>query len=198
MNAPELFETIVSDYHAVLFRFALSLTRAPADAEDLTQQTFCTWAQKGHQLRDRSKVKTWLFTTMHRAFLAARKRQTRFPHHRLEAVIEELPPAEPLECADRADPSQALAALAEVDEVYQTAVALFYLEDLSYEEIARVLQIPLGTVKSRLSRGIMQLRKILLPDGTAAEPTSVESAPGRAALRRIRRGPATEGPVAAR
>ena len=60
------------------------------------------------------------------------------------------------------DASQVLPALAQVDEVYRAAVALFYLDDLSYDEIARVLNIPVGTVKSRLSRGIAQLRNILL------------------------------------
>src|SRR5438445_13381084 len=78
------------------YKFAYSLTRAEADASDLTQQTFYLWATKGHQLRERSKVKTWLFTTLYRTFLDARKRQTRFPHCGLdEAAPEDLPAASP-------------------------------------------------------------------------------------------------------
>src|SRR4051812_17385389 len=117
MNLIEQFEAIVSEHHEVLFRFAISLTRSQADAEDLTQQTFCTLAKKGHQLRDASKVKMWLFTTLHRAFLAARRKQTRFPHHNLEAVAEELPASELPEPANYVDASHAVAALAKVDEV---------------------------------------------------------------------------------
>lgn len=168
MNSSEQFEAIVSQHYEVLFRFAVSLTRSQADAEDLTQQAFYVWAKKGHQLRDSSKVKTWLFTTLHRAFLATRKRHLKFPHHDLEAVANELPSVESPPLGANVDASQVLAALAKVDEVYQAAVALFYLDDLSYDEIASVLEIPVGTVKSRLSRGIVQLRSILL--GT--EPSS--------------------------
>ena len=65
------------------------------------------------------------------------------------------------ELADQVDSSQVLPALARVDEVYQAAVALFYLEDCSYKDIADILEVPIGTVKSRIARGIMQLREIL-------------------------------------
>src|SRR4029079_8131817 len=86
------FEQIVARHYEPLFKFALSLTRSEADAGDLTQQTFYVWATKGHQLRDGSKVKAWLFTTLHRAFLATRRTHTRFPHHALETVpIHDLP-----------------------------------------------------------------------------------------------------------
>ena len=63
------FEDLVACHYGPLYQFAFSLTRDEADACDLTQQTFCIWAAKGHQLRDVSKVKTWLFTTLHREFL---------------------------------------------------------------------------------------------------------------------------------
>jgi Sigma-70 region 2 len=66
MNAIDPFEAIVCEHCEALFRFAMSLTREESEARDLTQQTFYTWATKGHQLRDISKVKTWLFTTLHR------------------------------------------------------------------------------------------------------------------------------------
>src|SRR6266536_2235873 len=92
MNPTDQFEAIVSEHYEPLYRFAMSLTRAEADARDLTQQTFYIWATKGHQLRDLSKVKAWLFTTLHRAFLESRRRGTRFPHHSLDEVpLDELP-----------------------------------------------------------------------------------------------------------
>src|SRR5262245_10694470 len=154
------FEQIVARHYEPLFRFALSLTRAEADARDLTQHAFYVWATKGYQLRDQSKAKAWLFTTLHRAFLASRRTHTRFTHHALEDIpIHDLPAYAP-DFVNAVDSPQVLAALAKVDAVYQAAVALFYLEDWSYDEIAQILEVPLGTVKSRIARGIGQLRQI--------------------------------------
>ena len=73
------FEALVHAYYRPLYQFALSLTGAEAQASDLTQQTFYIWATKGHQLRDGSKVKTWLFTTLHREFAKTFRRQTPLP-----------------------------------------------------------------------------------------------------------------------
>jgi len=163
MDSDELFERIVREHYEPLYRFALSLARAESDAQDLTQHTFYVWARKGHQLRDQSKVKTWLFTTLHREFLMSRRRHGRFPHYDLDEVANELPTSAPT-VADRHDSLQVLAALAGLDEIHQAAVALFYLEDFSYREIALILEVPIGTVKSRLSRGIQQLKEILSKD----------------------------------
>ena len=161
------FERVVAQYYEPLYQFAFSLTRAEADACDLTQQTFYVWATKGHQLRDPAKVKTWLFTTLHRQFLESRRRLTRFPHHELEAVSNELPTISP-RTALQLDSAQVLQALARVDEVYQAPVALFYLEECSYKESAEMLDVPMGTVKSRISRGIAQLQTLLANDISAA------------------------------
>src|SRR6201984_293168 len=89
------FESLVAQYYEPLFQFAFSLTRAEAEACDLTQQTFYVWATKGHQLRDASKVKTWLFTTLHHEFLKSRRRHSRFPHYELDQVGDELPAISP-------------------------------------------------------------------------------------------------------
>src|SRR6516225_9151153 len=126
------FESLVGRYYSSLYKFAYSLTQAEADACDLTQQTFYVWATKGHQLRDVSKVKSWLFTTLHREFLETRRRQTRFPHHELSQVESELPPISPAR-VNQLDSAQVLQALAQVDEVYQAPVSLFYLENYAYK-----------------------------------------------------------------
>jgi RNA polymerase sigma-70 factor (ECF subfamily) len=162
-NNIDQFEKVVSEHYEALFRFAMSLTRIEADARDLTQHTFYVWAKKGHQLRDLSKVKAWLFTTLHRKFLLGLRNQNRFRHDELEAVLEELPAVAP-DIANESDHSDVLAALAQLDHGYQASVALFYLEDYTYQEIADILEVPIGTVKSRVARGVAQLRKILLPD----------------------------------
>ena len=154
------FEKLVARYYEPLDQFAFSLTRDEADSCDLVQQTFCIWARKGHQLRDVTKVKTWLFTTLHREFLSARRKQTRWPHVELENAAAELPVVAPA-TVNRLDTAQVLAALARLDEVFQAPVALFYLQDCSYNEIAAILEVPLGTVKSRLTRGIARLHQLL-------------------------------------
>ena len=168
------FEGVVARYYEPLYKFAFSLSRAEDEACDLTQQTFYVWAAKGHQLRDQTKVKTWLFTTLHRQFLESRRRQTRFPHHELDEVEFELPSVTP-GFADRLDGAVVLRALSQVDEIYQAAVALFYLEDYAYKEVAEILDVPLGTVKSRIARGIAQLQKLLAVDISAAGPSETQN-----------------------
>jgi len=165
------FESLVERFYAPLYQFAFSLTRAEADACDLTQQTFTIWALKGHQLRDASKVKTWLFTTLHREFLDSRRRQSRFPHFELEAAEAELPVISPAAISGL-DIAQVLNTLARVDEIFQAPVSLFYLQDCSYNEIAEILGVPLGTVKSRLARGISQLQQMLARDIDASQRSS--------------------------
>ncbi len=160
MGAPD-FEQIVDAHYAPLYRFALSLARSEHTAADLTQQTFYLWASRGHQLRDAAKVKSWLFTTLYREFLGVHRRDSRFPQADLEGETAELP-AEECSIADSIDGAAVVAALQEIDEVYRAPLTLFYLEEFSYREIAAVLEVPAGTVMSRLSRGKNLLRKLLL------------------------------------
>ncbi len=179
MDSAEQFERLVSEHYEPLFRFALSLTRTESDAGDLTQQTFYVWATKGHQLRDPAKVKTWLYTTLHRAFLQGRRKQSRLPLQELDEAIEQLPAVAPV-LADRVDALRVLPALAQLDEIYQAAVALFYLDDYPYKDIAAILDVPVGTVKSRIARGVAQLRDILLSDDSRASTSLNVDPPGGA------------------
>ena len=155
------FQSLVDLHYGPLYRFSMSLTRAESDACDLVQQTFLTWATKGHQLQDVSKVKSWLYTTLHRAFLESRRRTTRFPHLEITEAAAELPSVEP-DLVARLDAQDAVQLLGQVDEQFHAAVSLFYLEDYSYNEIAAILEIPLGTVKSRIARGLAQLKELVL------------------------------------
>jgi len=161
------FDGLVVNYYEALYRFAYSLTRSEADASDLTQQTFCIWATKGSQIKDISKVKSWLFTTLHRAFLEMHRRRVRFPHLELSEFEAEIPDQSPVPMSE-SDTDQLLSAMKQLDERYQAAVALFYLEDCPYNEIAQVLHVPLGTVKSRIARGLAKLHDLLAID--MAEP----------------------------
>jgi RNA polymerase sigma-70 factor (ECF subfamily) len=159
------FEELVREHYRALYQFAFSLTRKEAEARDLTQQTFYIWATKGHQLRDAAKAKTWLFSTLHREFLKTKRRQKRFPHVDVENASLEMPTVSPT-VVSQMDGATVMQALSRVEEIYQAPLALFYLEDYSYKEIADILEVPLGTVQSRIARGRIELRKVLIDFGS--------------------------------
>jgi RNA polymerase sigma-70 factor (ECF subfamily) len=153
------FQQLVDQQYSPLFRFALSLSKSQADAGDLTQQAFFLWATKGHQMRDRSKAKSWLFTTLYREFLGQRRHEVRFPKIELDEAREEEMSISP--DVNAFDSATVLQALHEVEEPFRAPLTLFYLEQFSYQEIADVLEVPIGTVMSRLSRGKALLRQRL-------------------------------------
>lgn len=162
-----LLEDIVDKNYGNLFRFALSLTKNEAEASDLTQQTFLLLASKGSQIRDLSKAKSWLFTSLRREFYALRRQNGRYASiepddHEFPLTEIEAPENVEFEVLKNADARMIMESLNEISEVFRVPLALFYFEDFSYREIARILQIPEGTVMSRLSRGRIELRTCLL------------------------------------
>jgi len=159
---------LVDQFHGPLYRFACRLTGSEADACDLVQETFYIWVRKGGQLREPAKVKAWLFTALHREFLQARRHVARFPEVEFSGAEAELPALAPDTLA-RMDGETIAGLLRGLDDVFRAPLALFYLEDYSYDEIAAILGLPLGTVKSRLSRGIAQIRQRLARDFDAEE-----------------------------
>ena len=167
------FEEAVNAYYEPLFRFALGLSRSEADAADLTQRAFERFAEKSSALRDSSKTKTWLFTALYRDFLQQRRHATRFPESELDesidAAVIELPRADVV-----ADSNAAVAALQAMEEPFRSALVLFYLQENSYREIAEILDVPIGTVMSRISRGKEMLRSQMLSHDSAVAPLSVE------------------------
>ncbi|SKA98270.1 RNA polymerase sigma-70 factor, ECF subfamily [Prosthecobacter debontii] len=167
------FEQLVQEHYQGLYRFALSLTQREADAADLTQQTFLRWATRGFQLRDRNKAKTWLFTTLYREFLNGHRRSVRYPQVDLADAESELPSVQARTTED-VDSQSALDALSQLDDTFRAPLSLFYLQQHSYQEISEILDVPIGTVMSRLSRGKAQLRQKLSQVKTENEqvPTS--------------------------
>jgi len=164
MSSNRDFENLATKYYRDLYRFAFSLAHSEPDASDLTQQTFYLWATKGSQMRNAANVKSWLFTTLHREFLQSRRRQTRFPHHELEEVSHELPQVS-ADTMEQMDSATVIGMLARIEVHLRAPLVLFYLEDLPYKEIAAVLEVPLGTVQSRIARGKARLYEML--KGTA-------------------------------
>jgi RNA polymerase sigma-70 factor, ECF subfamily len=161
MSSDPEFEKLVDLYYRDLYRFAFSLTRREADAADLTQQTFYIWAHKGHQLRVLANVRGWLFTTLHREFLQTRRRQERISDQPFSQEIMDEIAVVSVDAISKIDIRTMLDLLEEIDQSYQAPLVLYYMEDLSYKEIAEVLEIPLGTVQSRIARGKMRLHQLL-------------------------------------
>ena len=159
------FSQLITDHYAGLYRFAQSMCRRQGMAEDLVQQTFLQWARQGHTLRDTSKAKTWLYTTLYREWLAIAKKEQKHPVVEFEPEIHggaDEPQDEP-----QVDSQTLQAALDQPDENYRAPPGLFYLRELSYKEIAETLGTPIGTVMSRLSRAKDALRKLLIQAQTA-------------------------------
>ena len=159
--ASDIFNQLVDAHYTPLYRFALSLTKNSSDAGDLAQQTFFIWAKQGHALRELDKAKSWLFTTLYREFLRGRRRAGRVTALADLGPVEADPPAPAVDVVTSMDAELVVEALQEVDEAYRAPLTLFYMQEMSYKEIAELLEIPIGTVMSRLSRGKTQLRSAL-------------------------------------
>jgi RNA polymerase sigma-70 factor (ECF subfamily) len=161
-DSPPSFEQIVDAHYQGLHRFALSMCRSDATAQDLVQQTFLQWARKGHTLRDAAKVKTWLFTTIYREWLSIARREKK--HEQVEFEPDLHGAAQPQDEGEnpRVDSAALQIALEQLDPNYRAPLVLFYLKELSYRDIAETLGLPIGTVMSRLSRAKDRLRSILL------------------------------------
>lgn len=160
------FSELVSEHYENLYRFAYSLAKNEAGASDLVQETFLIWAQKGESLRDTSKVKSWLFTTLYREFLRSRRKGGRETSIEQE-VAENQQDEGTTDPVRSLDAQRAVALLPRLEEIYRAPLTLFYMEDMSYKEIAETLEVPIGTVMSRLSRAKSQLKMLLVGETTS-------------------------------
>ncbi len=163
-------ERLVDDHYAGLYRYAYRLAGCAADAEDLTQEAFCNAQLNFSQLRDQTRVKAWLFRILRNLYLhklRAAKNQHCVSLDQMGELPEPLPdPLPPV------DPEQLQEALGELPEVFRTPIILYYFEDCSYREIAEQMDLPLGTVMSRLARAKNYLRlRLLHPTEEVAAPS---------------------------
>jgi RNA polymerase sigma-70 factor (ECF subfamily) len=171
------FAELVDTYYQALYRFGYSLTRSPDHAADLVQETFCIWAEKNAQLRDRSKAKTWLFTTLHREFLGQRRKSARYSDEPLDEKFAAETHDSSEDAERQMDGQRAMNLLSEMEEMFRAPLALFYLQQHSYKEIAEILDVPIGTVMSRLSRGKEMLRKKMSSEPSSGPKNLVEMNP---------------------
>jgi RNA polymerase sigma-70 factor (ECF subfamily) len=166
LGSQRTVQRLVDDHYLALYRYAYRLSGSAADAEDLTQETFCKAQSHLSQLRDPGRAKPWLFSILRNAYLhKVRAQQTSCCVSLDEIGDLAEPPADPL---PEIDPERLQQALNELPEVFRTPLVLFYFEDFSYRDIAEQMDLPLGTVMSRLARAKAYLRGRLLPNGETA------------------------------
>jgi len=184
------FEWLVTYYHAGVYNLVYGILSDSADAADVTQEVFLRAFRGIHSFRRGSSLKTWLYRISVRQALNHRRWCWR--HHRQQISIDsgedsngctlDLKGADPTPFEQFASQEMQVAvrkALGGVPAVFRSAVILRDLEGLSYEEIAEVLEVSVGTVKSRILRGRRMLKEILDP---MLHPPKVEGPADRGAL----------------
>jgi RNA polymerase sigma-70 factor (ECF subfamily) len=173
-GSEEAYAWLIQRYHQPIYSLVYRMVNDPADAADTTQEVFLKVFRGMKHFNGEASLKTWMYRiAIHEA---SNQRRWWFRHKRRETAIE--PPEKPGQlslkntlAAEGASPFDSVAQqevaakveqeLRQVPEPYRTAVILRDIEELSYEEIAEVLNISLGTVKSRLTRGREALKKRL-------------------------------------
>ena len=158
-------EQSVEQHIPRLRRYARALTGDRAAADDLVQDTLERALGRLHLWRQGSDLRAWLFTIMHNIFVNQARSRMRYPHEALdESAADALHYRDP----DWTDLRDIGGALERLPVEQRTVVLLVGLEQFTYEEAARVLQVPIGTVMSRLSRGRERMRVLLGGDFRAA------------------------------
>lgn len=183
---PPSWDEIVRDHSAQVYRLAYRLTGNPHDAEDLTQEVFVRVFRSLHTFRP-GTFDGWLHRITTNLFLDQARRKQRIKFHALpdnagERLAGDLPSPD-RSLADQMFDDDVEQALVELKPDFRAAVVLCDIEGLSYDEIADVLELKVGTVRSRIHRGREQLRQSL----QHRAPTNTRSR-FRGALERIRVG----------
>jgi RNA polymerase sigma-70 factor (ECF subfamily) len=159
LSREERFETEAIPHLRALYATAYRMTRNAADAEDLVQETFLRAFRAFDRYTPGTNIRAWLYTILYRARTDAFRRAGRSPD--TVELLDDGPAVPPPQDALASGGEEIARALDRLPEAFRAAVVLRDVQEFSYAEIARILDVPIGTVMSRIYRGRALLRETL-------------------------------------
>ncbi len=169
------FDMLVHKHEARAYQYAFRLTRDPEDASDIVSEAFVRVYNALQNFKGQASFGTWLYRILTNCFLDMRKKERNRPVSSLESVLRtpegeverqvEDPGPTPLESTERKERARSIEfAVSQLAEYQRAMIVMYHAESMSYEEISAVLDLPIGTVKSRLNRARISLRELLMKD----------------------------------
>lgn len=169
------FDALIHKYETRAYQYAYRLTRNQDEACDIVADSFVRIFNALGHFKGQSAFTTWMFRILTNCYLDHRKKEKNRPTTSLEAAFQtgeseferqvESPANSPHEETERAERGRRIEqAVTELPEYQRAMIVMYHAEMLSYEEISSALDLPIGTVKSRLNRARISLRELLLKD----------------------------------
>jgi RNA polymerase sigma-70 factor (ECF subfamily) len=171
----QAFDDLIRKHEKRAYQYAFRLTSNPEEAGDVVADAFVRVFSALHNFKGQSAFTTWLYRILTNCFLDMRKREKSRPTTSLEAAlvtdegdlerqVEDDAPSPHME-AEKSERERAVEkAVLQLPEYQRAMITMYHVENLSYEEIADALDLPIGTVKSRLNRARLSLRELLIGD----------------------------------
>ena len=171
----QAFDDLIRKHEKRAYQYAFRLTSNPEEAGDVVADAFVRVYSALHNFKGQSAFTTWLYRILTNCFLDMRKREKSRPTTSLEAAlvtdegdlerqVQDDSPTPHAE-AEKSERERAVEkAVGHLPEYQQAMIMMYHVENLSYEEIAEALDLPIGTVKSRLNRARLSLRELLIGD----------------------------------
>jgi RNA polymerase sigma-70 factor (ECF subfamily) len=180
-----MHDTDLSCYIDGLFGYAMVLTRSPAEAADLVQETYVRALKAQENLRPSGNVKSWLFTILRNIWLNQLRHERNGPpiveleaHESIADVAIETSKDPHAQYVSKIDQERVRKAIQQLPEEFREIILLREYEELSYQEIAAMLHCPTGTVMSRLARARSRLRLVLSLSEQSLHPKRGQNAKG--------------------